>query len=528
MYKVLDVNGYEELMNKHHISSLLAKVLINRRIPFTNKIIEKKSYEYKNMDKVVGMILKAINDNKKIVVYGDYDVDGICSVSILKRTFDLLNYNIGYYVPNRYEDGYGLNIDKVHQFNEKGYSLIICVDNGIKAFDAIKEARNLQIDVIVLDHHQKEDELPEFNLYLHPEYSAFSNYNMCGASICYHLSKALLAKEDEKCLALAGIATIGDVMPLVDQNKYIVSKALEYLNKKKYLAIDMLNIDSKKYTETMLSMQIVPRINSIGRICKGIIINNLVKYLTCDDEKEIIKFAKFIEETNNKRKIMSEEFFKKIDKGSYSDKIIIESDDELLEGLNGIIAGKLSEKYNLPCIVFSLDETKENYKGSARSVEGLNIVELFSKNEYIKVYGGHEGAAGLTVAKEDFDKFKETIINECKNNEYKDKILDVIEVSIEELTLKQYEDLLKIAPYGEENEMPLFLLKDYDCSNLNKSKDGKHVLLKLTEAASLVGFCLVDQLKENCTHYNLIFNLELNNRYRNKITCNCKVLEGIR
>lgn len=525
MYKVLDITGYEELMNKHHISSLLAKVLINKKISFTNKIIEKSPYDYKNMDKVVGMILKNINEKKKIVVYGDYDADGICATSILKRTFDLLNYDIGYYLPNRYEDGYGLNVKRVNQFHEKGYSLIICVDNGIKAYEAIEEAKKLNMDVIVLDHHQNDQDLPSFDLYLHPQYSSFSDYNMCGASICYYLSKALLAKEDEICLALAGIATIGDVMPLVEQNKLIVSKALSYLNKKKYKAIDLLNIKNKPYTENMLSMQIVPRLNSIGRICKGNTINNLVKYLTSDDEKDLIEFSKFIEKTNNNRKEMADFYLQKLDKGYYDEKIIIEKDDEMLEGINGIIAGKLSEKYNMPCIIFSLDENKVNYKGSARSVEGVSIIDLFNKNNYIKVCGGHEGAGGLTVEKENYENFVNSIKKDCKNNEYKENILEVIEITKDEITLKAYQDLQKIAPFGQDNEIPLFLLKNYDCKNYNVSRDGKHVLLKLTDIANLTAFNMVKDLKQNCTCYDLIFNLELNNLYNNKITCNCKKME---
>lgn len=525
MYKVLDVTGYEELMNKHHISSLLAKTLVNKNISFTNKIKEKDAYDYVNMDKVVGMILKAINDKQKIVVYGDYDADGVCSVSILKRTFDLLGYEIGYYLPNRYEDGYGLNLRRVKQFAEKGYSLIICVDNGIKAFEAIEEAKRLGMSVIVLDHHQKDEILPNYDLCLHPEYSSFSDYNMCGASVCYYLSKALLAKEDDICLALAGIATIGDVMPLVDQNKLLVSKSLAYLNKNKYMAINLLNIKNKTYTENVISMQIVPRINSIGRICKGNTINNFVKYFTTSNEKEILEFAKFIEKTNEERKSLTELYFKKLDKEIYNEKIIIERDDEMPEGINGIIAGKMSEKYNKPVIVFSLDEEKKNYKGSARSIDGISIVYLFSNNNFISAYGGHDGAAGLTVSKDNFEDFVRQIQNDCKECEYKEKELEVIEISAEELTLKAYQDLQKIAPFGEGNEKPLFLLKGFDCKSLNKSRDGKHVLLKINDIANLTGFNMVKDLKDGCTCYDLIFNVELNDLYSNRITCNCKKME---
>ena len=284
MYKELDVKGYEIIMKKHNISSLAAKVMIGRNVELVNKIKENNSYDYRGMDSAVSFILKAISEKKKIAIYGDYDVDGICSVSILYRTFNLLNYEVGYYVPNRYKDGYGLSIDIVRQMKNKGYNLIICVDNGIKAFEAIDEAKKLGIKIIVLDHHQKDEKFPDFDLLLHPQYSNFSEYNMCAASICYYLSKALLAREDEKCLALAGIATVGDVMPMISQNKLIVHKAISYLNKYKYKAIDLLNSDNKRYDENLIGMQIVPKLNSIGRMCNDTSINKLVKYLVTEND----------------------------------------------------------------------------------------------------------------------------------------------------------------------------------------------------------------------------------------------------
>ena len=526
MYKVLDVREYENIMKKHDITSLATKVMSCRSITFTNKISEKNCYEYKDMDKIVSTILKAISDNKKIAIYGDYDVDGICSVSILYRTFKLLNYDVGYYVPNRYTDGYGLSSKIVKQMYEKGYSLLICVDNGIKAFNAIEEARSYNMDIIVLDHHQRDEKMPDFNLYLHPEYSNFSEYNMCAASICYYLSKALLSSEDEKCLVLAGVATIGDVMPLVDQNKIIVNKALECLNKGKYKAINSLNINNTKYDENLISMHIVPKLNSVGRICKGGLANKLVKFLTEDDEKEINTIAQFIEKTNVERKKMTEEYFNKLDKGSYANKIIVEKNDEMLEGLNGIIAARFVNKYKLPSIIFSLDEEKKNYKGSARSIHDLNIIQLLEKNGYIEVFGGHKGAAGLTVKKENYNGFMSKIVEDCESYNYKEEIHDVIEINKSELFYKAYEDLTKLSPFGEGNPRPLFILKNIDRKELNKSKDGKHILMNISKEVNLVGFNLANQLCDEYDSYNFIFRLELNNMYSNRITCICLEVEG--
>lgn len=526
MYNVLKTEGYEKIMNKYKISSLAAKAMIGNNLSFTNKIEGKNPFAYKDMDKVVSLILKNINSKNKIAIYGDYDVDGICSVSILYRTFKLLNYEVGYYVPNRYEDGYGLSNKIVDQMHDKGYCLIICVDNGIKAFDAIERARSYEMDVIVLDHHQKEENLPNFNLYLHPEYSSFSEYNMCGASICYYLSKALLSYEDEICLALAGISTIGDVMPLVEQNKYIVNKAIAYLNKNKYKAIDLLNTDNKSYDELLISMQIVPKLNSVGRICKNNTVNKVVKYLTTNDTNELMTLSKFIIETNEKRKDISDSYFKKIDKGNYNNKIIIEKDDEMLEGINGIIASKFADKYNLPTIIFSLDESKNFYKGSARSVCDFDIVEIFKDNPYIETYGGHKKAAGLTIKKENFDEFSKSIIEITKNNEYKEIVLDVVELNIDELSYKAYLDLLKFAPFGEGNPIPLFLIKEYSKENINKTKDNKHISINFNSEANLIGFNLVNNLNDDITNYDLIFKLEKNNFFHKKISCKCVSIGG--
>jgi len=525
MYKILEANNYQKLMDKYNLSSLAAKVMCATNIELTAKIISKDSYNYKGMNEVVSFILKAMSDKRKIAIYGDYDVDGICAVSILYRTFQLMNYEVGYYVPNRYEDGYGLSSKIVKQMKDKGYSLIICVDNGIKAFEAIKEARTYNMDVIVLDHHTRDETLPNFNLFLHPEYSSFSEYNMCGASICYYVSTALLGEEDEKCLSLAGIATIGDVMPLIDQNKLIVSKAISYLNKFKFKAIDLLNSNKNKYDENIISMQIVPKLNSIGRMCKNNTVNKVVKYLTTDNEKELFEIASLIENTNKNRKETTDSYFKILDKNEYSNKIIVEKNDEMIEGINGIIAARFVSKYNLPTIIFSLDESKEYYKGSARSINDCNIIELLNRVGCLEAYGGHKGAAGLTLKKENYDLFKNQVIELTNENIYKEEILKVIEIEESELSYKAYLDLLKLSPFGEGNPSPLFVIKGINADRIKKSKDGKHILINFNNDSSLIGFNLVNELKSDIINYDVIFKIEANNLYSNKISCKCIKME---
>lgn len=525
MYKILNTTGYENVMKKHHISSLAAKAMIGYKMSFTNNINSKDPYDYEGMAKVIGAILNSISKKEKIVIYGDYDVDGICAVSILYRTFKILNYEVGYYVPNRYEDGYGLTINRVEQFKEKGYSLIICVDNGIKAFESIKKAKEYGMKVIVLDHHQKDEILPDFDLYLHPEYSSFSNYNMCGASVCYYVSQALLNKSDDVCLALAGIATIGDVMPLIEQNRLLVCKAIQYLNKNKYKAINLLKNDNCKYDENVIAMQIVPKLNSIGRIHKTNIINKLVKYLTTDNLEELEELSKFIISTNDYRKKITEEYFNALDKESYNSKIIIEKNDDMLEGINGIISSRFTNKYNLPSIIFSLDESKSFYKGSARSINDFNIIELFKDNIYIEQYGGHKTAAGLTIKKENYELFCDSISKDTKNNIYKEDILEVIEITEEELTYKSYVDLLRFSPFGEGNPYPLFLVKNINKDKIGFTKDKKHISIRFNNEANLIGFNLANIVKDDIINYDVIFKLEPNNLFANKLSCKCLKME---
>ena len=197
----------------------------------------------------------------------------------------------------------------------------------------------------------------------------------------------------------------------------------------------------------------------------------------------------------------------------------------MIEGVNGIIAARFSNKYKLPAIVFSLDESKKNYKGSARSIGDLDMVELLSKNQFVEFFGGHKAAAGLTIKKDNYQNFFSKIQEDCKNNVYNEQFLEVISIEKEELSFNAYVDLLKLSPFGEENSSPLFVLKNFDSKEMSKSKDGKHILININNEVNLVGFNLIGELKESCSKYDLIFKLELNNLYNNRITCKCVKVE---
>jgi len=518
-YEVFKLNKYPEIAKKEKVSTLTAKAIEAYNLSSDKNIKLANPYSYKNMDKVVSYLLKAINDKKKIVVYGDYDVDGICSISILKRMFSLLETNIGYYMPNRYKDGYGINESKVWEIIEKKYDIIICIDNGINAFEAIKKARENGIDVLVFDHHELVDELPPCNYYLHPNLSEFSEYNMCASSIAYYLSNALLGYNDELCAVFAGIATLSDVMPLVGQNKLLVKNAIRLLNKNKYENLDAL-VENKEYDENILTMQLIPKLNSVGRIINDVRVNNVIKYIFSQDKYERNILLEFINQCNEKRKKISNEFYSEVINESFSNCVVTKS-DTLIEGVCGIVASRLSSGLKVPSIVFALSEDKEFYKGSARSSDDIDIVSCLSKIDYLVNYGGHKKAAGLTIKCEDFDKFKTDLIRIIDKEIKEEVIVNAVLVDSKEITYKSYLELLKFAPFGEGNPYPIFMLENIEKEKVKFSKDKRHLIIKLNEDVTLMGFNLASEYDEKYNNYRCIFTLDKNNLFKNKLSCKC-------
>ena len=256
-----------------------------------------------NGDKTLNCLKKHMENNSKIIIYGDYDCDGMMATSILKIAFKKLNYsNVGYYIPNRYIDGYGLNIANVKKFIEKDYNLIICVDNGISQFEAIKLAKDNGIEVIICDHHEVKETLPDTPYIIHP---AFSNSNTycSGGYTSFVLATGLLGKFDNYLFALAAISIISDLMILKDENRKIIKYALNLFKKQRFIQIDML-AENNRIDENVIGGLISPKINSIGRMVENFNVNLVVKYFESDDFNEIVRIYNYIESINKERKAL--------------------------------------------------------------------------------------------------------------------------------------------------------------------------------------------------------------------------------
>ena len=442
---------------------------------------------FKDIDKAVQRIKKAIKNNEKIFIYGDYDCDGVMATSILVKAFSMLSYQVGYYLPSRYIDGYGLNVDKVRLAHEKGYSLIITVDNGVMQHEAIKEAKLLGMDVIVTDHHNVPNILPEADIILHPTYSSYGSVVCCGAYVAYMLAVGILSRHDEYLLSLAGIATISDLMELKEYNRNIVKLAIEYINKFKFEPIVLLVGSLDPLDETTIGMKIAPKINSVGRILEGTQINRLVTFFTTSSIEEREKIHLFIEEANKQRKELTVLAAETVKVDSSSNGIVLVSEEK--EGLIGLIANKLLQEHNKPVIVFARSHDENVLKGSARSKQGFSIVKAFeSMKDLLLVYGGHSLAGGCSINVENLDEFInrfESLSSIYKLEEEQD---DTIELSMEEITFHNYNIYKALGPYGMGFKAPTFIIPKIKTNILEYSKDYRHIMYSLSMKTKIVGF----------------------------------------
>ena len=431
----------------------------------------------KDLDIVVKMIKDSISKNEHITVVGDYDADGICASAILKLTLNHLNADFSIRLPKRFSEGYGLS-EKIVDEIESG--LLITVDNGIATIDAIKKAKDKGLKVIVTDHHLPIDtgELPCADVIVDPnaikDSSSFTDY--CGAGIAYKLACELVDDEilKKKLLAFAAIATIGDVVPLVGDNRNIVIEGLKILNSENgilpvglYALLDVCNLIYTTIDETTIGFKLAPMINAPGRLeDNGAEFSlNVISYdkdflIAKDNAMQLVRF-------NEKRKVLKEENLKLLHKNIEennleNEKPLVIYQEGLHEGLVGLLAGALTEEYRTPCFVFTDSEDAGFIKGSARGYGDCHIknaLDMFP--DVIEKYGGHKSAAGITLAKDNLDLFIQKIKEYLVIEEISDDLFYDLEIHAGKV-LNSIEELLKFAPFGEGNPKPVFLIKDYE------------------------------------------------------------------
>ena len=450
-------------------------------------------YLLHDMDKAVNRIRRAIEQGEFILVYGDYDADGMTSASILKETLEQLGAECLVYLPNRFTDGYGPNASVYKYFIEQqGISLIVTVDNGVAGHEAIDLAQSMGVDVIVTDHHSLPEVLPDAYAIVHPEHpeSDYPFKHLAGCGVAFKLACALLEEVQVELLDLVAIGTIADMVSLTDENRIMVQYGLEVLRNTQRIGLQELfeiaGISSSDVTEETVGFQLAPRLNALGRLDDP---NPAIELLTGFDDEEVREIALMIQEKNEERKEIVQAIYEEAKSLVDPNKSVqVLAKEGWNPGVLGIVAGRLLEELGQTVIVLNIEDGRA--KGSARSIEAVDIFEALDPHrELFIAFGGHAGAAGMTLEAEQLDALSEILETyvkdkgidaKGKNTLYLDEELDLESLSLE--TVKSFE---RLAPFGMDNQKPVFYIRDFQVENARSMGAGdSHLKLKISKGTA--------------------------------------------
>ncbi len=450
-----------------------------------------------DMDKACARILEAIDKEQTIVVYGDYDVDGVTATALLYQHLKGMGASVKCMLPSREGDGYGLSKNAIQSIHDKGCQLIVTVDNGISALEEAEFAASLGVDLIVTDHHLPHDALPKAVAVVDPrradDHSPFKG--LCGAGVAFKLCAALDGCPPEEmldyCGDLAAVGTVADVMPLTGENRTLVKAGLKSLQQTDRPGISALleevGLEGKPITAENVSYAIAPRINAAGRMDNAVTALQLV---LCEDEERAEELAHKLNEINVARQETEQEIVKAAQEQLDAEPAILEDRVILIwgrdwhPGVIGIVASRLVEKTGRPVIVVSVDEHGEG-KGSGRSVQGFNLHECIASCEDILLrFGGHAMAAGLSVREENLPELRRRL-NEWAARECAVLFTPPLEcdlsIHLDRITVESVRRLEQLAPYGAENPTPVFVLEKAVIDGIFSVSEGKHCRLRLRQ-----------------------------------------------
>ena len=450
-------------------------------------------YLLHDMDKAVDRIRQAIEQGELILVYGDYDADGMTSASIVKESLEQLGAECLVYLPNRFTDGYGPNASVYKYFiGQQGVSLIVTVDNGVAGHEAIDLAQSMGVDVIVTDHHSMPEVLPDAYAIVHPEHpeADYPFKHLAGCGVAFKLACALLEEVQVELLDLVAIGTIADMVSLTDENRIMVQYGLEVLRNTQRIGLQELfeiaGISSSDITEETVGFQLAPRLNALGRLADP---NPAIDLLTGFDDEEVHEIALMIQEKNEERKEIVQSIYEEAKSLVDPNKSVqVLAKEGWNPGVLGIVAGRLLEELGQTVIVLNIEDGRA--KGSARSIEAVNIFEALDPHRSIFLaFGGHAGAAGMTLEVEQLDALSEIletyvkdkgIAAKGKSRLYLDEELDLESLSLD--TVKSFE---KLAPFGMDNQKPVFYIRDFQVENARSMGAGdSHLKLKISKGTA--------------------------------------------
>lgn len=449
----------------------------------------------RDVDKAVEMIRSALDEDKKITVYGDYDCDGVTATAIMYSYLEAQGANVDYYIPERSE-GYGMNLPALERIVSRGTQLVITVDNGISALEEARFLKEKGVDLVVTDHHQPGLELPDCGACIDPnradDRSPFKD--LCGAGVALKLIIAL--EEDEEFVLdtyahLAAVGTIGDVMPLKGENRYIVRRGLENIKNEQNAGLTALihsaSRSAENITSTDIAFTVCPRINASGRMDSP---EKALRLLLCEDDAETAKrLAEELSELNGRRKSEEDKIIREINEQIARDpliakqRVIVLSGEGWHCGIIGIVCSHILERYDKPVVIISVNG--DEARGSMRSIEGFSAHKMLSEcSACLTKFGGHPGAGGFSLPADKVGEFTKQIHEYAR--EYYPKMPDVslyadMEVPISALTVDNVKKLSLLEPCGERNPVPLFLLRNCTVKAKRSLKDGKYTSFEIAQ-----------------------------------------------
>ena len=548
-----NLKAAQNLSEKIGCSDFLSKLLVTRGItdvkeaqeflnPNENQVID--PFKLKDMDKGVKVLSEILKNNEKIVVFGDYDVDGVTAASTLYLGLKQLGFDVDAYIPSRMDEGYSLNNEAIEDLNKQGFKNIITVDCGITSVEEIKYAKELGMKVVVTDHHEQKEILPPADATINPKRKDgdYPFQGLAGVGVAF---KFLLALTDYlksdfdpyTLIDLVAIGTIADIVPLLSENRYFVKRGVEKLktNPTKGIAalLKQLRIVPSEIKSHVIAYKVAPKINAAGRMADAF---TAFKLLTSENKEEIDKNVSALIRLNSKRQTKEKEIYlfalslMDVNPEYKKDKVIVLHGENWHLGVLGIVASKLSSQFNKPVLMVS--EEGEYGKGSARSLQGISLMNIFKKSSEEKIFdefGGHELAAGFSLSNENIDKLRGSI-----NNSYQKIYGDTIPVNeitidmeIDKIWPSFFDEIAKLEPYGYKNPEPVFLMKNVRADNLKffgnavESFAGK-MRNKKDFIMDIIGYGLAPKLKDirynnpSSVYIDIVGNFREENSYNLK------------
>ena len=492
----------ERISKEFNISKLVAAMISNKGLKSTEEIEvflhPRRSDFYDpflmpDMNKAVPRIIKAIENKENVTIYGDYDVDGITASTVLHRFLKECGLNTNIYIPNRLSEGYGLNENAINKIAESGTTLIITVDCGITGNKEVEIAKKLGIDIIVTDHHEPSEKLPEALAVIDCKRkdSTYKFNGLAGCGVAFKLTQAIsktLNMPEEKSLKyldIVCVGTISDIVPLIDENRTIAKLGLRLLNQTKNVGLKSLleSTGYKKINSMAVSFGLAPRINACGRM--GHADEALKLFLTNNIEEAKVLTAK-LNNYNQARQEIEKKIFDEAQEMLNKENeqnlpCIILGKENWHHGVIGIVSSKITEMYSKPSLLLCFEEEKIA-RGSGRSVPGFDLHEALEKcSKHIKQFGGHSMAVGLTIQTSEFNEFKKDV-EEYAEEQDVSSIIPIIKIdekiNLQDITIQDIKELEMLEPFGEANKIPLFQISNVKIESIRTLSEGKH--LKMT------------------------------------------------